>query len=238
MTSQLTRRTRASIALVATFAAGASAAVLVAQNTTNRPQAPTREQAQQEIKKAATPGQDHPAMQLPPGWTQADMQACIDASTPGPMHAFLAKGAGVWQGKNTMWMAPDSEPMVSECIATVKPLMDGRYVSVEFKGDMPGMGPFTGYGVHGYDNVADRFVSSWIDNHSTGIMQGTGELSSDGSTLTWNYSYTCPITKKPAKMREIERVIDDKTKTLEMWGSDPKSGREYRMMKIELTRKS
>ena len=46
-----------------------------------------------------------PEMKLPPGWTAADMKACVDAGTPGKMHEFLAKGVGMWQGKNTMSMA-------------------------------------------------------------------------------------------------------------------------------------
>ena len=36
------------------------------------------------------------------------------------------------------------------------------------------------------------------------MMQGTGELSSDGKTLTWNYTGTCPIQKKPIVVRQIE----------------------------------
>lgn len=237
------------LALLASCLAVVAGGALHAQSTKDRPQVPSKDDITREVKKEVQkakdtiatpkPGQEAaPAMQLPPGWTEEDMMKVVAASTPGPMHAHLAKGAGVWLGKNTMWMAPDSEPVMAECVATVKPIMDGRFVAVEFKGDMPGMGPFSGYGIHGYDNVAERFVSTWIDNHGTGMMRGTGELSSDGSTLTWTYDYTCPITGKPTAMREIERIVDENTKTLEMWGRDPKSGREYRMMTIELRRKA
>ena len=27
-------------------------------------------------------------------------------------------------------------------------------------------------------------------------MNGTGELSDDGKTMTWKYTFNCPITKK------------------------------------------
>jgi hypothetical protein len=188
-------------------------------------------------KDAAAAGQP-PQMQLPPGWTMADMQACIEAGTPGPMHQWLAKGAGTWQGKTTMWMYPGSEPMVSECKSVVTPFMDGRYVKCEMSGDMPGMGPFNGFGLYGYDNVAGKFVSTWVDNHSSGIMNGTGELSSDGKQLTWKFEYMCPVTKKPAVMREVETITGENTKTLEMWTVEPKSGKEYQMCKIEFTRKA
>ena len=174
---------------------------------------------------------------LPPGWTMEDMQACMLAGTPGKMQELLAKDAGEWTGKSTMWMGPEGEPMTSECTSTVTPIMDGRYIKVEMKGDMPGMGPYHGGGVYGYDNVSKKFVASWIDNHSTGIMQGEGELSDDGKSITWTNKFNCPLTKKPATMKEVDTVTGPNTKKLEMWGDDPKSGKNYKMMSIELTRK-
>jgi hypothetical protein len=174
--------------------------------------------------------------QLPPGWTEADMQACMEAGTPGPMHAHLAESIGVWKGKTTMWMAPGAEPIKSECTSTITAMMDGRFIKCETAGDMPGMGPFNGFGLYGFDNVSEKFQSTWIDNCGTGMMVGTGELSSDGDTLTWTYTYNCPITKKPVKMREVDRRTGKDTSTLEMYNTDPKSGKEYKMMEIALTR--
>jgi hypothetical protein len=190
-----------------------------------------------EASKDAKPA-GQPELKLPPGWTQADVQACMVAGTPGNMHEHLAKGAGGWNGKNTMWMVPGGEPMVSDSTTTVTPIMDGRFVKVETKGEMPGMGPYHGVGIYGFDNVSQKFISTWIDNHSTGIMTGTGELSPDGKTLTWKYSFNCPITKKPSVMREIETITGPDTKMLEMFSADPKSGKEFKMMSIELTKKS
>ena len=183
---------------------------------------------------ATAPPSEQP--HLPRGWTEADMQACIEAGTPGPMHAHLAESIGIWNGKTTMWMGPDSEPLKSECVTTISPMMDGKFIKVETKGEMPGMGPFNGFGLYGYDNVSEKFQSTWIDNMGTGMMIGTGDLSSDGDTLTWNFTYNCPIAKKPVKMREVERRTGKDTATLEMFGTDPKSGKEYKMMEIAMTR--
>jgi hypothetical protein len=178
-----------------------------------------------------------PEMKLPPGWTMDDMKACMAAGTPGKMHEVLTKDAGEWSGKNTMWMGPGSDPMTSECTCSIEPIMDGRYTKVEMKGDMPGMGPFHGGGVYGYDNVAKKFVAAWIDNQSTGIMQGEGELSPDRKTLTWKMTFNCPITKKAQVMKEVDTDNGPNSKTLEMFGDDPKTGKNYKMMHIELTRK-
>jgi hypothetical protein len=190
----------------------------------------------------ATPSKDlkpasGPELELPPGWTEADMKACMVAGTPGKMHEHLAKGAGVWHGKTTMWMAPGAEPMTSDCTSTVTPMMDGRYIKVEMAGEMPGMGPYSGFGIYGFDNVSKKFVSTWVDNHSTGIMNGTGDLSPDGKTTSWTYNVNCPITGKPTVMREVETVTGPDTKTLEMFGTGPKGDKEYKMMRIELTKK-
>lgn len=185
-------------------------------------------------KKNETPKAES---KLPPGWTEQDLQSFIEASTPGKMQEYLAGDAGEWTGKSTTWMGPGGEGLESECTSTVTPLMDGRYTKIEVKGEIPGMGPYHGVGIYGYDNVAKKFVSTWIDNHSTGMMVGDGELSKDQKTLTWNYTFSCPILKKPVKMREIDTTTGPNSKTLTMFGPDPKSGKEYKMMSIELTRK-
>lgn len=177
-----------------------------------------------------------PDMKLPPGWTAEDMQACMAAGIPGEQHKALAKGVGTWAGKNTMWMAPGTEPMKSDCTSTITMIMDGRYCKCDMSGDMPGMGPFTGQGIVGFDNVSQKFVGTWIDNMGTGIMNGTGELSKDGKVMTWNYTYNCPITKKPAILREVETHADANTMKLEMFGNDPKTGKEFKMMQIDFTR--
>jgi hypothetical protein len=178
-----------------------------------------------------------PEMKLPPGWTEDDMKACVAAGTPGKMQEVLVKGAGVWQGRTTMWMYPGAEPVKSECTSTVTAIMDGRYTRCEMAGDMPGMGPFSGFGINGYDNVARKFVSTWIDNQSTGIMNGTGELSADGRTLSWTFTFNCPIAKRPAVMRQVETITGPNTRTLEMFGTEPKSGKDFKMLSIEFTKK-
>ncbi len=174
---------------------------------------------------------------LPEGWTAEDMQACMIAGTPGDQHKRLAQGIGTWQAKCTMWMTPDSEPVQSEGTSTVESFMDGRYVKVEMEGEMPGMGPFRGFGLYGFDNLAQQYVSMWVDNHSTQIMHGTGEPSDDGKVLTWSYKVNCPIAKKLVTMRDVETTTGPGSKTLETFGVDPKSGKEFKMMHIELTRK-
>ncbi len=189
-------------------------------------------------RSSVSPQDDHAKMQLPPGWTEADMQTCMVAGTPGKMHEQMNKGAGTWRGDQTMWMGPGTEPMKTQCTSTVIPMMDGRFTKCEVSGEMPGMGPFNGFGLTGYDNVQQKFVGTWVDNCGTGIWNGTADMSPDGKTMTWNYQGMCPLTKKMTTMREVQRLTGDDTMTMEIFLTDPKSGKEYKAMHTDFTRTS
>jgi len=179
---------------------------------------------------------DKKEVKLPPGWTEADMEACSKAAAPGKMHEHLARDAGVWEGKNTMWMGAGAEPTTTECKSTLTAILDGRFVRCEMAGEMPGMGPYHGLSINGYDNVSQEFVSTWIDNCGTGMALGKGQLSPDGKTLTWKYTYNCPVQKKPTVMRSVETATSPTAKVIEMFAPDVKTGKEYKMMRLELAK--
>lgn len=166
---------------------------------------------------------------------EAQMAAYMKAGTPGPEHAWLAKGAGKWEGTSKMWMDPKSPAMESTCKTEIKMLMDGRYMSIDTAGEMPGMGMFMGHGIVGFDNVSRKFQMTWIDSMSTQIMNGTGELSADQKTMTWTMWMNDPVSKQPTKFREVDRYLSDNEFTLEMYGPDS-GGTEYKMMEIRYTR--
>jgi hypothetical protein len=181
------------------------------------------------------PGDKAAAPQLPPGMTEEDakdMQACVEAGTPGPMHEWLTKQAGTYQGKTKMWMKPGTPATDGTCTTTITPIFGGRYIKVESTGTMPGdMGSYEGQGIYGYDNVSKEFTSCWWDNMGSGIMKGTGSLSTDQKTLTINSKYNCPIQKKELSCREVWRHQPDGSMILEMFCPD-KTGKEFKMMEI------
>jgi hypothetical protein len=177
-----------------------------------------------------------PEMKLPAGWTMEDMQKMMAAGTLGEMHERLAADVGTWKCQTTMWMSPDSEPVKSEGVSVVTPIMDGRYIQVDMKGEMPGLGPYEGRGTYGFDNVSKKFVATWLDNCSTGMMTGTGKLSDDGKTITWTYTGNCPIQGGPITMRDVETTTGPNSKVMESFGPDRKTGKEFKVMRIEMTR--
>lgn len=219
-----------------------SAAFAIAQTSKdNKPTKPTTPTPPSHANNQK--GQGMPEMPPPPpGWTQEEWaacnKACLEAGTPGPNHAFLTRGVGTWQGKTKSWMAPGSEPYSGECTTVISSLFDGRYTKAEITAtceSMPGW-TFKGVGTYGFDNTSQTFQSTWISNMATNTMCGTGELSSDKKTLTWVYNYTCPYTKKPTAMREVETFVDDNNHKLEIYTTDPKTGKEFKMMEIVSTR--
>jgi len=210
----------AAVALVGTVAVGIVAA---------------QQNAAKDSKAAAAP-QMPPGMQLPPGWTAEDMQAGMAAATPGKMHERLAADVGEWTGKSTMWMYPGAEPSVSDCTSRVTSLFEGRYVKCDMTGQMMGM-PYNGLGIYGFNNTTQKLQATWIDNCTTEILTGTGELSPDGKTITWNYNFNCPINKKMVVLREVHKITGPNSQTMEIYSPDPKTDKEFKMMSIELTRK-
>jgi len=185
--------------------------------------------------KDGTPDKQ-PEFKAPAGWTDADMQACMEAGIPGANHRALATSIGTWRGTTSAKMAPDAEPMSGECTMIVSDFMDGRFTKWEMSGDIPGMGEMKGMGLYGFDNLSDKFVATWVTNCGTNIMNGTGERSSDGSTFTWTYQTTDPITRKQTTMRDVERHTGPDTIVLETWGTDSKSGKEFKIMEATFTR--
>jgi hypothetical protein len=63
-----------------------------------------------------------------------------------------------------------------------------------------------------------------------------GDLSANGTALTWTYSYNCPIRKEAASVREVHSFTGPGTMTFEMFSTEPRSGREFRCMRVDFTR--
>lgn len=166
----------------------------------------------------------------------AMMKAWQAYATPGEAHKMLAMDNGNWEAESTMYMtANDPKPMKTKMTATAKMVMGGRYQESRYTGNMMGQ-PFEGVSTVGYDNASKKYTSIWIDNMGTGIMNMTGDY--DTATKTMNMSGECtdPMTGKKKKMRETYALVDDNTRKMEMFDTDP-SGKEYKSMEITMTRK-
>ncbi|NUY81573.1 DUF1579 domain-containing protein [Flavobacterium sp. MAH-1] len=154
--------------------------------------------------------------------------------TPGEMHKLLASDVGSWKANMTMYMDP-TNPTKAESTADIKMVMGGRYQEAHYKGKIDGM-DFEGVASVGFNNASKKFESTWMDNMGTGVMYTTGEYDPASKSITFKGSSVDPMTKKEKGFREVYTFVDDNTRKMEMFDSDP-TGKEYKSMEIELKRK-
>ncbi|SDM07563.1 DUF1579 domain-containing protein [Chryseobacterium taihuense] len=164
-------------------------------------------------------------------------KAWIEYATPSDMHQMLAKSDGNWMGETTMWMEDGGKPMTSTYEAVNKMMLDGRYQMSNHKGNMMGM-PFEGLSIVAYDNSKKKFVSTWIDNMGTGIMSMEGDWNPSTKSIEFKGKMTDPSRPgKDCDVREVFTFVDDNTQKMEMYGPDPKTGKEFKTMEIKFTKK-
>jgi hypothetical protein len=174
-----------------------------------------------------------------PAYSQDDMQAAgqkawMDYMTPGGAHQMLAKSNGEWNEEMTMWMQPGAEPVKSKATAVNKMILGGRYQQSTHKGDVMGM-PFEGMAITGFDNIKKAYVSTWIDNMGTGIMYSEGKWDEATKSVEFKGTAVDPMTGKELKVRQVMKIVDDNTETMEMFTTV--DGKEFKSMEIKMTRK-
>ena len=156
-------------------------------------------------------------------------------------HKLLADLAGSWSTSVKM-MEPGQEPSVSKGNVTYKSIMNGRYFIGDHAGSMKMPGAdgkmkdfaFKGMSIDGYDNVKQKFISSWMDNLGTGIM--TMEGTYDPATKTFTYTgetEMVPGMKTP--VRAVVKITDKNHHTFEWY--ENRGGQETKTLEISYTRK-
>jgi Protein of unknown function (DUF1579) len=154
----------------------------------------------------------------------------------GEPHKMLAKANGTWNGDVTMWMADGAPPMKSTSTTVNSMIFGGLYQQSKHTGNMMGA-PFDGMSIMGYDNTKKEYFSTWIDNMGTGILVSTGNYDDASKTLTLSGKMKNPANGLECTLKEVFKMVDDNNQTLEMYGPDPATGKEYKTMEIKYTRK-
>jgi hypothetical protein len=176
-----------------------------------------------------------PAEAAKPMDSAAMMKAWTDYATPGDMHKMLASEAGSWTTESSMWMDPSAPPEKSTGSAEIKMAYGGRYQTSVHKGTIMGQ-PFEGTATVGYNNASKKFESTWMDNMGTGVMYSTGDYDAASKSITFSGRCVDPMTGKEKTFREIYTIVDDNTRKMEMFDTDP-SGKEYKSMEMTMKRK-
>lgn len=172
----------------------------------------------------------------------AEMEQMMALGKTNENHKLLASLAGNWTYTVKMWTDPKAPPSESKGTSTRKGIMDGRYFITEHTGKFQMPGPdgkmqvmsYKNMAIEGYDNVRKKFVSSFIDNMSTMIMNSEGTYDPATKTFTYHAEYEV-IPGTMTKVREVITIVDNDHHTFEWY--DNSSGREAKTMEISYTRK-
>lgn len=164
----------------------------------------------------------------PPMDSAAMMKAWMDYATPGAMHTWMAKTNGTWEAEVSQWMDSKAPPTKAKATNVQTSSMGGRYVIGKFTSNMMGQ-PFEGMSTMGYDNAKKMFVSTWVDNMSTGITHMTGTYDEATKMMNFKGHQTDPTTGKDSEIREEMKMIDDNTYTMTMYGPGM-DGKEMKFM--------
>jgi hypothetical protein len=167
--------------------------------------------------------------------SKEDMMKKVEAAaTPGPAHKALESLAGDWNAEGKCWASPDGSPTTSKGVSKVHWVLGGRFLQEDFSGEYMGKS-FRGMGLTGYDNLKKKYVSSWVDDMSTGLFTTEGTADAAGKVFTFRGTMDDPITgqtDKPVKL--VINVIDPDRHTFEV--HDLTKGEKSKVMEMTYTR--
>jgi hypothetical protein len=164
---------------------------------------------------------------------QAMMAAYEKAAEPAEEHKILQKQVGKWNLSLKSWPAPGAPANEETGTAETRSLLGDRYIQTNVSSNMMGK-PFTGMAITGYDKTKKKFVGTWIDSMSTGMMLTEGKADASGKVITNQAVFTDPLTGKPNKMKVVSKWESDDKMVDEFY--ERKGGKETKTMEITYTR--
>jgi hypothetical protein len=150
-------------------------------------------------------------------------------------HTILSTWAGEWNGTATIWRMPDTTATFAQVKSISQMGMGGRYLISNITGKMQDS-TFQAMGTLGYDNVKKVFVSTWIDNFSTGITELEGNWNNAEHQLELKGKLVDPVTGKEADARENIRAIDGNNQFVELILYPGDKNKEQKLMEIKYSR--
>jgi hypothetical protein len=148
---------------------------------------------------------------------------------PGPEHAFLKQGEGVWDAKAKS-TGGDSKGEL-HC----KMALNGLWLLETYKGEAGGQ-VFEGRGSTSYDPARKKFVNVWIDSMVPSPMISEGTYDKAKKTMTLVGTMPMPDGKSMKSSITIT-YKDANTKVLSLKGTPP-DGKEFEMVEITYKRRA
>jgi len=166
---------------------------------------------------------------------QKQMDAMMKAGQPGPEHQYLKSMEGKWTAVVKSRMTPDAPWEESKGTMENKMVLDGRWLQSNYTGDMMGQ-TFTGLGYMGYDNMTKKYISTWTDSMSTGMMVSQGTADSAHKTFTLTGESMCASSGKMETCKTITTLEGANKYSFKMISASPDGKGEFECMNITYTR--
>jgi hypothetical protein len=170
-----------------------------------------------------------------PGSKIAGQEQGPPAPKPGPEHAVLKEDVGTWDAKVEIIPAPGMQPMVSKGVETNTLGCGGLCLISDFKAEGAQGEPFHGHGITTWDPVKKKYVGSWTDSMSTGLMLGESTWDPAAKKATGTMTTRDP-TGKPIETRMVAEYPSPDARTMMSYMMGP-DGKEFMNMRITYTRR-
>ncbi len=170
------------------------------------------------------------------------MQAIM---SPGENHKPLQDLVGEWKVTARMFMGgPGSTPIESKGSSKTEWILGGRYVGEELEYDMEMPGPdgkprtekFQGRGLTGYDNFQNMYVSNWVDNMGTQMLNLRGMRHPQTGVFSYYTLMDEPTLDVYARPVKLTCKVESKDKHV-VTITDLHAGDDYKVVEFIYERK-
>ena len=142
--------------------------------------------------------------------TPITMNEKLDSSKNNGPHAQLARLVGEWEGTTKVWFEPDKVADESPVRATMRLVLDGRFILHEYKGSFGG-NALEGVALYGYHLELGHFQTTWIDSfhNGTAMMFSEGIRKSENFNVLGGYTYVADSVETRWGWRTEVEVLSD-----------------------------
>lgn len=165
----------------------------------------------------------------------AVVKAMIAAMEPGEGQKRLEGLVGTFDVKIRTWLDTSQPPIESVGVAVGQWVLGKRYVQVMLSGFTLGE-PFDVIGYAGFDNVAKKYVTTYMDSGGTGMEWFTGTMDPDGKSAKMTATTFDAITLKPVTVEMRLRFLANGDHITELWQAEP-NAKMVQVMELQYTRR-
>lgn len=166
-----------------------------------------------------------------------DLESWISSlGEPGDGHQVLEAIVGTWEGKGTIWDAPDSAPVSITASVERRWVLGGRYLREEISIRSNDGVVLEALGFIGYNNEAAQYELLNIDTASTAMLLETGKFDPDSQKLMIHGSFRDPATGFVID-RRVEMDLSQDGRIVVVGYTTNEEGRQFKSLEGSVTRR-